>query len=113
MVFVKIDTDFIDINELSIASSVPVEQIEEFLNKGLLNDIDIVRKCYPNQISSIRKIRLAAGLQKLNLHPYKNRDLMFCLNDDNQLNVQNTLQSFGLSEEDSDKVLSYMRNINA
>lgn len=57
MVFVKIDAQFIEINELSDAISVPIEQIEEFLNRGLLDDIESAKVCYPEQFASIKRMK--------------------------------------------------------
>lgn len=108
MVYIKIDVDYIDINELSDMSTVPVEQIEHCLDKGLLDDPKGVKKYFPDMVSVLKKVHLAAGLTKINLSPDSKRDLVSLATDESSSGFMEALHRFGLSEEQSSVIKNYM-----
>jgi hypothetical protein len=111
MVFVKIDANFLDIDELSITSSVPVEDIENCLNKGLLNDQETVKRYFPQIAPTVKKLKLAAGLSSIRMEMNDKRDLVDKLGDGPKDGIHDAIKSFGLDEIQARSIIDYLSRL--
>lgn len=66
MVFVKINANFIDINMLSKASTVPVEQIEEIFDRSMFERVNEGFQYSEYESERLEKVRIAAQSLEFN-----------------------------------------------
>ncbi|WKZ31231.1 MAG: hypothetical protein QY318_00455 [Candidatus Dojkabacteria bacterium] len=76
MTFIKMHSDFVSLEELAELSELSTLQIEQCVDKGLLDNDEVVNKYFPEYILTVRKLRLVLKVLRANLSRDKQKRLL-------------------------------------
>lgn len=62
MVYIKMDSDFFSIEELAKLSKVSASQIELCVDRGLLDNDEVVERYFPEKINTVVRLKSAFSL---------------------------------------------------
>lgn len=114
MVYIKMNADFISIDELAETIDIPAEQIQECIDHGLLENENSLAVYFPHAATAIKRLKLAFDLSNYGISRELKKHIIhaldFCTDDGKSSIIKNLLFSYDVDPVLSQRLLERVVN---